>query len=240
MRRTTLTLLSAMFVLAPIVSRAAEPAAPMPSPSAMMAPDAAMSAKPISGKPTAAEEPFVEKVTADLTARFPTPELARKAGYLRYTDEDNTGAISYANRKWTSIDAEHPSQLWYDAKNRLIGADFSMPVTSTKPPELFGVTPSRWQKFGAHVHYGLATATGSTYGGAGEKVMTKGGATVAKPTKAALVKAGVAKKLADVRFVFTFPAIWDLGIWLVPNPSGAFADKNPDVKPVNPPKEMSM
>ena len=222
MRCTVLTLLSAALVFAPTIGRAAE-----------------IKAAPISGKPTAAETPFVEKVTADLTARFPTPEMARKAGYVRYTDEDNTGAISYANQKWTSIDAEHPSQLWYDVNSRLIGADFSVPVTST-PPNLFSVTPSRWQKFGAHVHYGLATATGSTYGGAGEKVMTKGGATVAKPTKVALVKAGVAKKISDVRFVFPFPAIWDLGIWLVPNPSGAFAEKNPDVKAVNPPKAMSM
>ena len=196
--------------------------------------------KAISGKPTAAEEPFVEKATADLTARFATPEAARKAGYVRYTDEDETGAISYANRKWTSVDAEHPSQLWYDAKNRLIGADFSVAATSTTPPELFGVTPTRWQKFPAHVHYGLAAATGSTYGGAGAKMMAKGGATVAMPTKVALVKAGIAKKLSDVRFVFAFPAIWDLGVWLVPNPDGAFAEKNPDVKAVNPPKPMSM
>ena len=241
MRRTTLTLLSAAFVLAPTFGRAAEPTAPMPLPRAIAAKMvAAASTQPPSGKPTAAEAPFVEKVTADLTARFPTPEAARKAGYLRFTNEDETGAISYANRKWTSVDAAHPSQLWYDAKDRLIGADFSIPMTSPNPPERFGVTPSRWQKFTAHVHYGLATASGTTYGGAGEKTMLKGGATVARPTKAALVKAGVAKKLSDVRFVFAFPAIWDLGVWLVPNPNGAFADKNPDVKPVNPPKSMAM
>jgi len=230
-----LTVLSAVFVLAPTLGRAAEPATPMMSPSAMKP-----ATKAISGKPTAAEEPFVEKATADLTARFATPEAARKAGYVRYTDEDETGAISYANRKWTSVDAEHPSQLWYDAKNRLIGADFSVAATSTTPPELFGVTPARWQKFPEHVHYGLATATGPTYGGTGAKMMAKGGATVAMPTKAALVKAGIAKKISEVRFVFAFPAIWDLGIWLVPNPSGAFAEKNPDVKAVNPPKPMSM
>jgi hypothetical protein len=39
-----------------------------------------------------------------------------------------------------------------------------------------------------------------------------------------------------VRFVFTFPDIWDLSVWVLPNPKGAFADKNPDVIPVNPPK----
>ena len=75
---------------------------------------AAFAQDKLSGKPTAAEMPFVQAVAADLNARFPTPDAARKAGYLRYTDEDETGAISYANRHWTSSDAQHPSQLWYD------------------------------------------------------------------------------------------------------------------------------
>jgi len=45
----------------------------------------------LSGMPTASEMPFVNAVTADLTARFPTASDARKAGYVRFTDEDNTG-----------------------------------------------------------------------------------------------------------------------------------------------------
>ncbi len=217
-RYLALTALAATFVLAPLASRAAD-----------------------SGQPTAAEQPFVTRISADLTARFPTPEAARKVGYLRYTNEDNTGAISYANRMWDSVDAEHPSQLWFDAKDRLIGADYSVPMTGTTPPDRFGLLPSRWQKFPAHVHYGLAGPGGTEiYGGAGGKTMAKGGATVAAPTKNALVKAGVAKKRSDVRFVFTFPAIWDAAIWVVPNPDGAFAEKNPDVKPVNPPKKSDM
>jgi hypothetical protein len=31
-----------------------------------------------------------------------------------------------------------------------------------------------------------------------------------------------------------------VGIWVLPNPAGAFADKNPDVKPQNPPKSTDM
>jgi len=95
-----------------------------------------------SGMPTAAEAPFVTAVAADLNARFPTPAAAERAGYLRYTDEDDTGAISYANRVWTSADAHHPSQLWYDAGGRLLGADFSVPYDAA-PPHLFGVEPDR-------------------------------------------------------------------------------------------------
>lgn len=206
----------------------------------VLAPTVAPAAEKLSGHPTTAEDAFVRKVSADLTARFPTPEAARKAGYFRYTDEDDTGAISYVDLRWTSTDAEHPSQLWFDAKNRLIGCDFSVPYDAAKRPELFGIDPSRWQKLGAHVHYGLVGPSGTIYGGAGAQAMAKGGATVAAPTKAALVKAGIAKKTSDVRFVFAFPAIWDVSMWVIPNPNGAFADKNPDVKPVNPPKSSEM
>lgn len=219
MNRRIVLALAAVVLISPTLARAAEKAVPTPDP---------------------AEAEFVTKIAADLGTRFPTPEAARKAGYLRYTDEDETGAISYTNKKWTSADAEHPSQLWFDVKNRLIGADYSVPMTGTKPPELFGLKPERWQKFPAHVHYGLATAEGTTYGGAGEKTMAKGGGSVEHPTARALVAAGVAKKLADVRFVFEFPAIWDVPVWIVPNPHGAFAEANPDVKPAKMPKEMKM
>ncbi len=204
-------------------------------------PSLTVAAEKLSGQPNDAETAFVSKMSADLSARFPTPEAARRAGYLRYTDEDDTGAISYANRQWTSKDPEHPSQLWFDAKNRLIGADYSVPMSDgSKPPELFGIRAERFQKFGAHVHYGLIGPAGTIYGGAGAKTLSKGGGTLAHPTAQALVAAGVAKSVGDVRFVFAFPAIWDVPVWVVPNPHGAFAEKNPDVKPVNPPKEMKM
>jgi hypothetical protein len=221
----------------------------------------------LSGKPTAAEAPFVAAMSADLSKRFATVADAEKAGYLRYTNEDDTGAISYANCKWSSVDAQHPSQLWYDAKGRLIGADFSVLIAdSPKAPVKWGVDPSRWQKFDpAHYHFALAGADGTPiYGALG--VGPKGGVggeierTPGKPTeikvpaaKAALVKAdlaklspqavvdaGFAKSAGEVKFFFEFPALWDLIVWVVPNPSGAFAEKNPNVKPVNPPKSSGM
>jgi hypothetical protein len=185
--------------------------------------------------PTASEMPFVNAVTADLTARFPTASDARKAGYVRFTDEDNTGAISYASRQWTSADQQHPSQLWYDVNGRLLGADFSVPqADSAQAPSRWGCDPSRWTKFGRHVHYGLNGPNGTTiYGGVGLKTLeTKvPGADAKHPTPDLLVAAGIAKNVSDVRFVFEFPAIWDLQVWVLPNPNGAFADSNPDVKP---------
>ncbi|GAC1312038.1 MAG: hypothetical protein NVS2B3_15590 [Vulcanimicrobiaceae bacterium] len=206
----------------------------------LLAPGTARAGETLDGHPTPTEAAFVTKVASELPGRFPTPEAARKAGYVRFTDEDDSGAISYANKQWTSKDAEHPSQLWFDAKNRLIGADYSVPVDGGKAPELFGLRPQRWQRFPAHVHYAVAGPSGTTYGGADAKTIEKGGGTLAHPTAGALVAAGIAKRVRDVRFVFAFPAIWDVAVWVVPNANGAFAEKNPDVKPANPPKEMKM
>jgi hypothetical protein len=179
------------------------------------------------------EVAFVSTITNDLQTRFPTPASANRAGYVRFTDEDNTGAISYANRKWTSSDPAHPSQLWYDVYGRLIGADYSV-LQSDSPtaPKLWGVDPGRWDLFRAHVHYGLVGPNGTTiYGGLGPKSLEAVGATVDTATAATIVAAGKAKKTSDVRFLFTFPAIWDLQVWLIPNPNGAFAEKNPNVTP---------
>ncbi len=194
----------------------------------------------LSPYPSPAEKSFVASVSDDLTTRFATEDDARAAGYIRFTDEDSSGAISFANRKWTSVDAAHPSQLWYSAGGRLIGADYSvLQADSPKPPSLFGVDPARWTAIGAHVHYGLAGPSGTTiYGATGEKTMAAAGSSVAHPSASALVAAGIAKNVKDVRFVFTFPAIWDLQVWVIPNPAGAFAENNPKIVPVHPSTSM--
>jgi hypothetical protein len=36
-------------------------------------------------------------------------------------------------------------------------------------------------------------------------------------------------KASEVVHLFHFPALWDLTVWVKPNPSGAFADINPTV-----------
>lgn len=203
-----------------------------------MSTGAAFAADTTNGHPTAAEAPFVAKVTADLEARFSTVAAAQRAGYFRYTNEDETGAISYANLEWASKDPMHPSQLWYDVNGRLLGADFSvLQADSPNAPTLWGIDPGRWQKFGAHVHYGLLGPNGTTiYGGTGARKL---GAAAVHPAASDLVAAGIVKTATDVRFVFAFPAIWDLEVWVLPNPDGAFAEKNPNVKPSHP-SGMSM
>jgi len=194
----------------------------------------------ISPMPAAGEQAFVTKASTDLQKMYPTTADAVKAGFIRYTDEDETGAISYANQQWTSGDADHPSQLWYDVAGKLIGADYSVPLTSTRP-SLWGIDPARWQVFHAHVHYGLVGPNGTTtYGGAGGAKFTSAGGSISAPTAEQLVAAGIAKSTTDVQFVFPFAAIWDLQVWVVPNPNGAFAEKNPNVHPAQSPKPMKM
>jgi hypothetical protein len=207
------------------------------APAAAAAPTAAAT---LAQMPTASEQPFVTKASTDLEKMYPTAADAVKAGYIRFTDEDETGAISYANRQWTSSDADHPSQLWYDVSGKLIGADYSVPLSDTRP-QLFGIDPGRWITFRAHVHYGLAGPNGTTtFGGTGGAKFTSTGGSISAPTAAQLVTAGIAKSTSDVQFVFPFPAIWDLEVWVVPNPSGAFAEMNPNVHPVHTPPPMRM
>jgi hypothetical protein len=183
------------------------------------------------GPLSASEKTFVASIQADLGKRFAHASDAEKAGYIRYTGIDDTGAISYANLKWTSTDITHPSQLWYDKNGNLLGADFSTPDTTDKRPNLFGVNPGRWWEFNEHVHYVLKTSTGMTYD---HYIMApmyiKAGGDPKHPTAGELVKMKKAKSTAEVVTVFDFPKVWDLIVWVKPNPKGAFAYKNPLVK----------
>lgn len=210
-------------------------AAPTPTPSPV--PTAAPPA-------SATEQQFVSSVTSDLQSRFGTTAAASAAGYFQYTTEDQTGAISWVNTKNWASDPQHPSQLWYDVQGRLIGADFSVLQSSSKErPTVWGVSPSRWIDFSpGHVHFGIKTSSGVQFGGVGDKTMSMVGGSVNSPTAADIVKISQLPRwkvlgipapanTSDVAFVFTFPAVWDLQVWLVPNPLGAFAEHNPNVTP---------
>lgn len=187
----------------------------------------------LSGKPQPSEVAFVNHIQKTLLAKYPTAQDAINAGYLRFTDEDDTGSISYANLHWTSQDWDHPSQLWYDVHGNLLGADFSVPYVAGKPPNLWGVNPARWQYFEEHVHYVLVGAHGTTGFEHGVRASTfvKAGGSLADPQAATLVKMGRVTSASQVAHIFTFPAIWDLEVWVKQNPSGAFAYKNPLVHP---------
>ncbi len=200
----------------------------VPAFAAMPAPQATLS--PV---PQGTEVAFVKSIQQDLTARFPTAADAVKAGYFRYTNEDEDGAISYANLHWQSGNPQEPSQLWYDVNGTLLGADFSvLQSTSPEPPKVWGVNYSRWISFREHIHYILAGPNGTEiYGATSAKKFAAAGGNVDNPQAATVVAMGKAKSVADVKRVFLFPSVWDLIVWVKPNPNGAFADKNPLVTP---------
>jgi hypothetical protein len=199
----------------------------------------------MSGMPTAAEQPFIVKIQHDIPARFPTVASAVQAGYFQYTREDSTGAISYVNLKvWNSIDLDVPNQLWYDVNGRLLGVDYTVleEQSANAPATLFGyaIDPSRYIHRTAHMHWGFTAADGSLHlgGMAVAAFAAAGGVPNATQddipaNKAALVKAGEPglTNPDQVKFVFLHPAMWDLVVWVLPNPDGAFADANPNVTP---------
>jgi hypothetical protein len=186
------------------------------------------------GPQSASETAFVTSIAADLMARYPTAADAVKAGYVRYTAEDDTGAISYADLQWQS-DMRHPSQLWYDKNGKLLGADFSVLLSNTpNRPQLWGVNPGRWVEFDGHVHWVTKEpATGAlTYDQwAWDKAFAAAGGNPEHPAAATLVAMKKVGSADAVVTIFHFPALWDLIVWVKPNPKGAFAWKNPNVKP---------
>ena len=184
--------------------------------------------------PSPSEAKFVSAMQADLSRRFATPAAAEAAGYFRYTNADDTGAISYANLQWASSDVHHPSQLWYDKRGDLLGADYSVLKTGKARPRLWGIAPGRWAEFDEHIHYVTKDpATGAlgydNYVDPITKYVDAGG-DPKHPDAAILVKMHRVPSVDRVVKIFDFPSLWDLIVWVKPNANGAFAEKNPLVK----------
>ena len=190
-------------------------------------------AQVVSGQPTDSEAAFVKDVQSDLQSRFPTAADADKAGYFRYTNVDKSGAISYTNHDWQSTDWRHPSQLWYSPDGRLLGADYSMLKTnSPERPRMWGIEPQRWIPLPAHVHYITVDENGAL--GYGHYVLAEkfaaAGGDPDNPQPETLVKLGAVKSASEVKKIFFFPALWDVQVWVIKNPNGAFAALNPLVQ----------
>ena len=191
-------------------------------------------ASPVSLDPqaNAAEAKFVKSATRYLAARYPSPASAKAAGYVRYTAEDQDGIITYTNLKWFADDPQNPTQLWYDAHGRFLGADYTMRVTDrSRRPEVWGLQPGRWSHFIAHIHYVVREDGKTDYRSMLNDVYKANGGDPAHPRGEPIVRAGFAKRPSDVTLIFELPEIWIASVWLVPNPKGAFADSDPLVKP---------
>lgn len=184
---------------------------------------------------TPAERSFYVRASAELQKLYPNPAAAAKGGYFRFNNEDRSGAISYVNPKYFETpDAAHPQQLWYDVNGKLLGGDFSQIVARhAGGPTLGGISPARFDKVPLHIHYAVKRAGGSVEYGLYVRAadFTAAGLDPLHPTAADLVKLG--KVASADRVVFVFPMLnnWDAQMWLIPNPSGQFADLNPNVHP---------
>ncbi|MBV9700770.1 MAG: hypothetical protein JO078_11685 [Candidatus Eremiobacteraeota bacterium] len=173
-----------------------------------------------------AETQFLQSVRRDLLARFPRVGDGERAGYFRYNDPDDTGAISYANKQWNS-DPTHPSQLWYDAQGNLMGADFSVVRTHNEPrPHLWGINPGRWYEFNGHIHYVIANpATGHTIYNQWiwDREFAEEGGSLEHPSADTLVKLNKVPNARYVATIFNFPTQWDLIVWMKPHQPTPFS-----------------
>ena len=172
-----------------------------------------------------AEKQFVASVTKDLMARYPHVADAERAGYVRYTSPDDTGAISYADQLWNA-DPTHPSQLWYDKDGNLMGADFSVPRPNGEArPELWGINPGRWYEFNGHVHYVIKDPSSgkAVYDQwIWNKDFQDAGGSLAKPSADTVVKLGRVPDANYISTIFEFPTQWDLIVWLTPHGDDPF------------------
>ena len=177
------------------------------------------------GALSSAEKQFVASVTKDLMARYPHVADAEKAGYVRYTSPDKTGAISYTDQHWNA-DPTHPSQLWYDTDGNLMGADFSVPRPNGEPrPQLWGINPGRWYELNGHVHYVIKEPDN------GKMVydqwvwnndFTAAGGSLSKPSADVIAKLGRVPSANYITTIFDFPTQWDLIVWVTPHGDDPF------------------
>ncbi len=191
-----------------------------------------MSMKPsaMPPKPSAREAAFISSVTSDLQRRYPSVATATAAGYYRTTRLEPDGTIIYFDNSWQPTVAR-PNFLWYDKNGRLVGLDYQFLVrTYPKPPGTgsFPVAFSRWTTIDPHVHFGYKKPDG-TIVRRGARMLP--GMTDDRLTAAELRAAKLLPANATLLWTYVHPKSWDLGFWLVPNPNGAFADLNPNVKP---------
>ena len=181
-------------------------------------------------KPNAAEAAFVNRVTGELFAKYPTADKALAAGYIQLTDVGDDGTAIYFNMTYSKIALMHPNFLWYDRHGKLAGLDYEYDTNTWHDPpgpKTYPVLRERWTIIRAHLHFAYRSATGAVkLRGARLRPNVKGDPITAEQLRAD----GLLPKGATLLWAHYHPKTWDLGFWLVPNPNGAFADLNPRVR----------
>ena len=166
--------------------------------------------------PSLTERTFIARVSRVLSAKYPTMQVAQRHGYMPITDRlDAEHTYNLTDMDFRDVALDHPNFLWYDRAGKLVGVDYEYPKDGyAKPPMEFPVDPSRWTSIDAHMHLAYELNGKTVYAEVGsstdvQKYLPSG---------------------ATLRWKMDHPAAWDLALWLVPNPGGAFADENPLVK----------
>ena len=178
--------------------------------------------------PNPSEQTFVAKVSALLNAEYPTRVAAERAGYMALSDKlDSDNTYNLSDMQFTNVTLAHPNFLWFDRTGKLVGTDYEFPKSLySKPPAAFSVDASRWTSIDEHVHLAYSLDGKTVYAEHPVKDNLR------KPVIAAsdLRADGLLPDGATLTWATYHPAAWDLAIWVVPNPEGAFADDNPLVK----------
>lgn len=181
-------------------------------------------------KPNAAETAFINSVGTSLMASYPTAKEAEAAGYVRMTKLEKDGTYVYSNMTYTKIDRLHPNFLWYDRNFKLVGLDYEYAKSSSPAfpgASVYPVLPSRWVTIPEHMHYAYTIGSGPVQPHGYRALPNLRHDPI---TAEELTADGLLPKGAKLVWAHYHPACWDLGFWLVPNPNGAFADLNPNVK----------
>jgi len=196
----------------------------------MALPGAAGAASAPSDKANATEARFIAQAAASLFARYPTVAAAVKGGFFQLTPLDQDNTAIYFNGTYTNVDPRHPNFLWFDRNRKLVGLDYEYDMSRWRTPpgkREYPVLAARWTVIRAHLHFAYRIGRGPMlmHGARLRPNITRNPVTAAQLRADHLLPAGAKLQWADYH-----PKCWDLGFWLVPDPLGAFAEKNPLVK----------
>lgn len=181
-------------------------------------------------KPDDTEATFIAGVQQKMLEKYPTAAVAVRAGFFQMTGVDEDATAVYFDHSFRGVDPAHPNFLWFDRHGQLVGLDYEVPVElHPRPPghSAFPVQPGRWTTVRAHVHFAYRVGGGPVQmrGARVHDNLTGASISAAQLHADGLLPAG-----ARLLWAYYHPTCWDLDFWLIPNPNGPFAQRNPLVR----------
>ncbi len=190
------------------------------------------------GPTSASEAAFVKAIQADLNQRFATAADAEKGLATSATRARiDTGAIQLRKHELAVERSAAPEPAVVRRQRQPVGRrllDAAQARRRAPGPvgRQSGTVRTNWTWAHPSTGHGDPTTGALTYDlWMPNPKFVAGGGNPAQPDAAALVKMGKVKDPSTVATIFEFPALWDLIVWVKPNPKGAFAEKDPLVTP---------